>query len=60
VPELALVLSDAAPADATRGAVAGTPENSWTVIAIAVGDAKVTVTVCVGLALAAYHISPSE
>jgi hypothetical protein len=48
------------PVETSSGLAARTPENSWTVMAIAAGEANVTVTRLTGFAFAAYQISPSE
>src|ERR1051326_3451918 len=59
-PELAETLFVEVPAETSTGSGLVTPENSWMVIAMEVGDATVTATAVTGLVLTAYHISPSE
>src|ERR1700730_5104942 len=57
-PELAAVLVLAVPAETSSGEVVDTPENSWTEIATTL--VVCTVTLVTAVALARYHISPSE
>ena len=60
VPEFAAVPVLDAPEDTTSGPVADMPANSWTSKLTKAAAALWTVTVTVGDALAAYHISPFE
>src|ERR1700694_1722853 len=59
-PELAAVLVFDVPAETSSGEVVATPANSWTDTAATRLAEVWMVTVVTGLALAAYHISPSE
>jgi hypothetical protein len=59
-PELAAAPVLATPVDTSRGLVVATPLNSWTSKLTEATEALWTVTVVTGLALAEYHISPSE
>ena len=59
-PELAAVPVLAVPADTSSGPVVATPLNSWATKAAETAEPLWTVTVVTGLALAEYHISPSE
>ena len=59
-PELAAVPVLAVPVDTSRGLVVATPLNSWTSKLADTTELLWTVTVVTGLALAEYHISPSE
>ena len=59
-PELAAVPVLAVPVDTSRGLVVATPLNSWASKLAETAEALWTVTVVTGLALAEYHISPSE
>ena len=59
-PELAEVLVADVPAEVSSGLVVATPEYSWAWNTIDTAEAVCTVTVLTDLALAEYHISPSE
>ena len=59
-PEAGAVPVLDAPVAVSSGAVAATPANSWTSKLTKAADELWTVTVTVGEALAAYHISPFE
>src|ERR1700694_919932 len=59
-PELGAVLDFEVPLETSSGDAVNTPENSWTSTAASAGAARFTVTPVVELALAEYHISPSE